>query len=205
MNYTDFNNYLFFEFGWFEEGDESQISEVWPYTFEKLDSFQIDGVKTDIYKFTEDEDYYLIDDNSLNFISSENLSINYLKLYLLGSAWIGFQKPIDLNTMDKRDPIIPSIPHRKECLKKIWTKYFDCDYIICEGLFLKKTQRYLGLGQRQDNKKMMVFGDGIIVRNIPFEDLSYSKRLSIGIGKLLNDGKINFQPHPTPCQQDAGG
>lgn len=192
MGLKNYNQYLYFEFGWFDEDEESRISEDWPYKISPVAELEVNRTQTKILEFQENEEtYYLVDGDSLNFYQKDGLSLKTLRMLLEGSSWIGEKDPVDLNTMDKRDPGIPSIPQRKDYLFRLWEEYFgDKKMLIHEGLYLKKTKKYVALGVHQHDQKVNVFGDGIIVRNVPFETLSASKRLSIAIGKLIVDEKI---------------
>lgn len=190
MSFSEYNQYLYYEFGIDQESDDSLISDSWPFTFTLIEESEILGIPTKIYEFeSEKEESYLDDGNSIGFYSKDGLSLSHFKLMLLGNSWIGRQDPIDLDTTDNR---IPRIPERKESIKRLWNLHFgEGAPEIMEGLFFKKTQTYLALGKTEDSDKAHVSGDGIVVRNIPFPEISPWKRLSIGIGKLIAEGKIS--------------
>lgn len=189
MTLADYNRYLFHEFAFDLEFDVSKVSEEWPFKFTHIEDTEIQGRPTKLYSFDSDgEEHYLVEDSSLNFHSKDGLEPNLFKMVLTGASWIGDKDPTDLSVMDNR---IPRIPEKKARIAELWKTHIgDEELDLLEGLFLGSTKSYLALGRIKGEEKAHVFGNSIVVRNIPFPDLSPWKRLAIGIGKLVIDKKI---------------
>ncbi len=108
-----------------------------------------------------------------------------------GSHWIGNNDPIDLNTSKLGETDIPKIPERKQKIEQLCLQHLDngnCQ--ILEGLLLKKKNQYLAIVRCNKDGKFSIVGDNIVVRKIPFENLSPWKILSIGIGNLIVTGRL---------------
>ena len=105
----EINEYLFFEFG--VEGDESRISEEWPFILNKAG--EIDG--EEIFEFNSDnEAYYAIYGRRLRYLRKDG-TIDDLKIEFIGSSWIARQKPITLDESFGDHPKIPrAIDRRKK-------------------------------------------------------------------------------------------
>jgi len=189
----EINEYLCLEFGCDETPDDaSRACEDWPFHLTEVGSVVLDGIQTSIFSFSSDEaDYYAITGNSLNYFEVAGVNLSNFKRQLTGSTWIGLRNPVDLNTSIGEHPIVPCLPDRK-------TKFVDLanalrpneTFKILEGLFLEATCEHVGLIQFGEENNAQIVGDKITMRNIPFPELSAWRRLSIGIGKLIEDGTL---------------
>jgi len=66
-----------------------------------------------------------------------------------------------------------------------------CDILdILEGLFFRDNKKYLSLIQYEGEDNAYIIGADIILRNIPFSNVSSWRRLAIGIGLLVSKGDI---------------
>ena len=193
----EINQYLLLEFGLDEsDADIDRASDEWPFTLTDCGTVkETDGSMTHLFRFThEGSDYFAIYGSSINFFPSDGLDTATVILQIRGSKWIGARSPIDLNTSKGDHPVVPRIPDRKARFDEL-ARQIDAHrpYTICEGLFLEKTREHLGLIVFQDDHTAAIVGDRITMRNIPFPQVSPWRRLSIGIGRLLEQGKLGQQ------------
>lgn len=191
-NLRNYNEYLYHEFGFNGEDQLNKISDTWPFSFVHVGTFDIAGTKTEVFEFNDGEDeFYLVDGSSLTFYDKGDLESKYVEMFLVGSHWIGNNDPIDLNTSKLGETDIPKIPERKQKIEQLCLQHLDdgnCQ--ILEGLLLKKKNQYLAIVRCNKDGKFSIVGDKIVVRKIPFENLSPWKRLSIGIGNLIVTGRL---------------
>lgn len=186
---AEYNRYLFHEFAFDLEFEVSKVSENWPFKLTHIEDTEILGQATKLFSFTsDDEEHYLVDGSSLNFHSKDGLEPKLFKMVLTGASWIGDKDPTDLSVMDNR---IPRIPERRARIAELWKTHIGNEELdLLEGLYLGRSKTYLALARIKGEEKAHVFGNSIVVRNIPFPNLSPWKRLAIGIGKLVIDKKI---------------
>jgi len=191
-NFRYYNEYLYHEFGYDGEDQVNGISDTWPFSFNHVDTFDIAGTKTEVFEFKDREDeFYLVDGSSLTFYDKGDLDSKYFEMFLVGSHWIGDNDPIDLNTSKLGETDIPKIPERKQKIKQLCLQHLDDDNCqILEGLFLKTKNQYVAIVRCNKDGTSSIVGDKIVVRKIPFENLSPWKRLSIGIGNLIVTGRL---------------
>ena len=89
-NLRDYNEYLFYEFGYDDEDQVHRISDTWPYFFKHISTFDIAGIKTEVFEFKDGEDeFYLVDGSSLTFYDKGDLDSKYIQMFLIGKHWIG--------------------------------------------------------------------------------------------------------------------
>jgi hypothetical protein len=62
---------------------------------------------------------------------------------------------------------------------------------VLKGLLLESTGEYLALVQFGEEASAHAVGDRIRVRNIPFRKASPTRRLSIAVGKLIEEGRLD--------------
>jgi hypothetical protein len=75
--FREYNEYLFHEFNYKDEGYGHRISDTWPFTFHFLGRFNIDGTPTDIFEFEkEGVGFYLVDGSSLSLYEKSGLIRN---------------------------------------------------------------------------------------------------------------------------------
>src|SRR5262245_34166842 len=103
---ADINRYLFYEFG--TAGDESQISENWPFTLRFVGMLDPGGTDGEVYEFSAGEDiYFAVTGDGLNFYPTAGMTIEDLRLQVRGARWIGRSNPIDSNTSRIGDDAVP--------------------------------------------------------------------------------------------------
>lgn len=179
--------YLFYEFGFDLNYDESLISDEWPCILEYLDTFTIRKTTKDIYhtKFS-DNDYFVISGSCLSIMPASCITLKELYLYEIGADWIHSQDPIDLNLCIIGDHNIPSSQERRKQIAMDAKKFFNYsnEPNILIGLYFPQTREYLALVQYPE--ETAIAGSKFTVRNIPFRDLSPYSRLAIGIGKIID-------------------
>jgi hypothetical protein len=187
MNKTEINRYLFFEFG--VEGEEDQVSDTWPFELRFLDVVDLGDEQINVFHFTEDNDeYFVLDGNALNFQSTEGMSLEDLRALLLGSKWIGRRDPIDLNTTRIGDELVPPTPVRRAAIMEIIEKSFGKDRTvrILEGLLLRGHGQYLALVQDELSSEIFVVGSDITPYPVRLIEGLESRLLSFGVGEMLS-------------------
>ncbi len=90
---TELNGYLFLEFG--VDGDQSRVSEDWPFELRKL----VETSELTVFEFDEDEAYFALADDGLNFLPQAGMTVDDLMLQQSGARWIGARDPIDLSVV----------------------------------------------------------------------------------------------------------
>ncbi|MBN2530013.1 MAG: hypothetical protein JXR76_26725 [Deltaproteobacteria bacterium] len=187
-DYTAYNRYLFNEFEFNSQFDISKCTESWPFRIHPVGNVAIEGVATRIFQFGENENlWYLVDGESISVYHGGGLNPLQFKMFLLGNIWLGRNQPIDLHTSILGDSRVPATTVRKENIRTLVEKFFPGTKVsISEGLLLKKCNEYVALVIEELTGAAHVIGNKMILRNIPFENLSPWKRLSIGIGTLIS-------------------
>jgi hypothetical protein len=184
------NEYLHCEFG--EDGGASRISEDWPFQLSEVGSFTTAEGETEVFLFADDGDeYFAVSGPSLTYYPKSGMELAHLRLQALGSSWIADQDPVDLNTSILADDSVPSSKQRRQHIEDIAEQHLGCTpFSILEGLLLRSTGKYLALVQPRDNDKAILVGTNIVVRNIPFPSASAWRRLAVGIGDLVERGRL---------------
>src|SRR5262245_1929775 len=99
----DLNEYLFYEFGFDDEADESRISDSWPFQLRRI--ALVDDAP--VFEFDDDDEpYFALVAGALNFLPKAGMDVNALRLQLTGGCWIGKRDPIDLNLSRLGDPSV---------------------------------------------------------------------------------------------------
>jgi hypothetical protein len=189
----ELNEYLFLEFGvGTSEGDQERVSEDWPFVLQWAFSVDLYGEVTHVFSFDyEDEAYFAVYGTRLNFFPQAGLDSEAFKHQLIGSSWIGWREPLDLDTSRGDDPVVPRISERRQRFQQLAQSLrADAPFKILVGLYLAASQEYLGLIQFEGESKAHIVGDRITMRNILYPGLSPWRRMSIGIGKLVTDGRL---------------
>ncbi len=187
MTKKDINEYLYYEFG--TEGDESYISEEWPFHLHLVGSLTLRGERTDFYEFTDGEmDYYAQEGF---FFPKAGMTLEDLLLQDLGQQWIGGQNPVDLNTAIIGDDRVPRMIDRRRNIEALARKALgeSAVFNIAEGLFLRQTSSYLALLETSAEGNAVVVGTNLNPITVGFPEASTYRRLSYALGKLLLDEK----------------
>jgi hypothetical protein len=186
------NEYLFAEFS-FDWQKETTISENWPFELQALGLIQMPTDNVHIFEFSDnDEPYFAVSGPSLNFYPTAGMTINDLRLQMIGSAWIAGQEPIDLNTVRLGDESVPSVRERRTAIEALAAKAFSGEPLpqILEGLFLRATDIHLALVQSSISEDAVVIGSVIEPKTVGFPLASVWRRLSFGIGQIVTEGKL---------------
>ncbi|MDH4202367.1 MAG: hypothetical protein OEV87_05695 [Phycisphaerae bacterium] len=191
----DLNQYLYYEFGFDDENeDDANVSDNRPFDLEFVGEIRINNEVMTIYLFESDnEKYYAIDGPVISYFPQGSMNLDNLRRQLLGSKWIAQFEIVNLQTVALGDPIVLPTEERRDYIRNLAKKVYPektCD--ILEGLFLKDIQEYIALVKYEQDNNAHIIGDRITVRNIPFSDLSPWRRLAAGIGKLIEDGKLEI-------------
>jgi hypothetical protein len=185
--YRDFNEYLFYEFGY--ELNVERISSSWPCVFVEIATIVLSGSETKIYEFKElqsSEPYYLVDGRTLTFYPRDNLDIDQFKTFLVGAYWIGHQSPVDLNTSEIGTDVPPTYK-RREIILDLCAQHVGSDKMsILEGLFLKKSKQFIALVADSAGTTHLL-GTKVKATPVAFPESSAWKRLALGVGKLVQD------------------
>ena len=179
---TELNGYLFLEFG--VSGDESQVSEEWPFELHAL----VATSDLTVFEFHADDDaYFAVADDSMNFLPQAGMTVDDLLVQQRGARWIGAKDPIDLSVVRLGDPTVPSVNERRRRLEALGAETIPAQPVeILEGLFLCSEQRYLALfGRSGENEAMMAGLPDTPPILVPFPRASSWRRLAWGVGQWL--------------------
>lgn len=187
------NEFLYRAFAMDTEGEaKEKISQAWPFELEEMGTVDIDGARVDVFRFESNgEAYYALGEPRLRFFPAGKFDLGALKLELMGSSWIENRDPVDLRTSCEEHEFVPRPPERRERILEIARRLrSDQEPTILEGLFLKQGWEYLALVCFEDEDVAHIVGDRITLRNIPYPEASPRRRLSLGIGRLIETEKI---------------
>jgi hypothetical protein len=181
------NDYLFLEFGLDEDdGDESQISEDWPFALREVG--QISGLS--VFEFEDQGDpFFAFESPALDFLPKAGMTFDDLVLQRSGAAWIYARDPVDLSMSMLGHESVPSGPERRKALQSLGAEVLDGkEPEILEGLFLRKEGRYLGLFRAAGDRTAVIGGlPGPSKLEVLFPDASPWRRLAWGIGAWLRN------------------
>jgi len=192
----DINQYLYYEFGFDVESEgNAKVSDTWPFDLEYVGQFKIQNSEMAIYLFEDDnEKYFAIDGPVVSYLPKGSMDLDNLKRQFLGSKWIDQFEIVDLETVVLDNPHILSTDDRRSYIINLAKKiYPNKTCHVLEGLYLKDLREYIALVKYNQDIYAHIIGDSIIVRNIPFDDISPWRRLAVGIGKLVEDGKLKIE------------
>ena len=177
----ELNEYLFLEFDL--EGDESLISETWPFKFRLLGEV----ANLTVFEFDDDEPYFaLAGSNSLDFMAKAGMTLDDLQLQRTGSQWIADRDPVDLQTSMPGEASVPPGLERQKALESLGERALGGSGVkVLEGLFLRAERRYLGLFGRLDEEDAFVVGLSATPLLVKFPDASVWRRLAWGVGAWL--------------------
>ena len=111
----ELNKYLFYEFS--VDGEESSISETWPFTLRPLGN--IEG--RTVFEFDDDESFFALAGPNLNFLPKQGMSVDDLALQFVGSDWIAAHDPVSLDESRPREVDF----HKYPPVRKEFLVFFD--------------------------------------------------------------------------------
>jgi hypothetical protein len=187
------NNYLYAEYG-FDAEDEALISDHWPFELRPLGTIQM--AAGDVYVFELDDGAktcFGISGYSLTFYAADGMTFDQLYSQMIGSEWIAYKEPVDLNTVRLGYDDIPTIRQRRAAIEALAVQAFPSDPAprICEGLFLRATQEYVALVQSTISGDAAVVGSRIEPHPIHISTQSAWRRLAFGIGQMIAEGGLD--------------
>lgn len=181
----ELNEYIFLEFDL--EGDESLISETWPYEFRLLGEV----ANLTVFEFVDDDEpfFALAGRSSLDFMAKAGMTLEDLQLQRTGSQWLGDRDPINLETSMPGEASVPSGLERQKALESLGERALGGSGVkVLEGLFLRAERRYLGLFGRPGEEDAFVVGLSTTPMLVKFPDASAWRRLAWGVGTWLQRG-----------------
>jgi len=177
------NEYLFHECD--VEGNESLISETWPFELRAVGQVR----DLTVFEFDNDEPYFALAGESLNFMPKAGMTFRDLLLQDAGAKWIGAREPVDLATTVLGDPSVPSSLERRAALEALGTQALEAKEVqILEGLYLRTERRYVGLFRRSKEEDGMIAGLSSSPTRVGFSGASAWRRLAWGVGDWLQRG-----------------
>ncbi len=189
----EINEYLFYEFGKDLEEDESKISQNWPFVLKDKGSFHANEREFYVYEFSdEDDEYYVIDGESLTYVDKSDLSLEELRLEQIGYCWIKRREPIDIDTVILGEEKIPGTTQRKNEIEMLAKEAIGGEekFSILEGLYLKDNGSYLAIVERKSDKQADIIGTEIKAEPAPCSKASAYRRLAIAIGAMVETNRL---------------
>lgn len=179
----ELNTYLFYEFGFDAEADESHVSDSWPFRLRRVAAMGEEPV----FEFDADEPFFALVVGGLTFFPKAGMDASDLHLQLAGSRWIAARDPIGLDVSSPGDPSIPPGVERRRVIQDLGLSVLPHRGVqILEGLFLRSERRYLGLFRAADEPEAIVGGLPRAI-SVPFPKASSLRRLAWGVGRWLED------------------
>jgi hypothetical protein len=184
----DINGYLFYEFGFGTEADESRVSESWPFHLQRVTP----AGEEPVFEFVDDEPFFAVVESGLNFLPKAGMEVNDLRFQAVGGQWIEAREPVSLEASRPTDPRVPSGIERRQALQSLGNSVVPGRPAeILEGLFLRSEQRYLGLFRAATDPEAIVGGLPCPV-SVPFPKADPWRRLAWGVGWWLeHGGRVN--------------
>lgn len=188
MTKKNVNEYLFFEFE--VDGDESSISDDWPFQLHYVGALQLPGELVEFFEFSDEGTEYYAQEGF--YFSKAGMTMEDLYLQEVGEQWISEQQPVDLNTVVLGDDQIPKLSDRRrniEAIAKEALGNIDA-YTIGKGLYLQKTGSYLALLEVGSYENAVIIGTKLGPMTVGFPNASVHRRLAYGIGKYIQGSDI---------------
>jgi len=186
---AEVNRYLFYELD--IEGEESRVSESWPFKLREVTGIAADGAKVFRFRHGEDE-YFVQTGSSLSFWIKGGMSGEELRLLMFGERWIAEHKPVDLDTGRPDDPALPTATERRIAIEQMTHEVLGegRPVQVLEGLFFTTQQAYLALVENQENGCAYLVGSGLAPYKVRPSDAAPWRRLAMAIGEMLQSGKL---------------
>ena len=181
---TSMNLYLALEFGLAETAEaERRASDAWPFTLDEVGSLEAGGATHTIFRFEDGEDaYFAFTGPTMNFVPSGGLDLDGLQQLWAGSAWLYDHDVVELSEARPDEADVPSSKDRFAALAALLADAAP-EATLRVGLFLRKTQRYLGLADI-DDERSLVFGSDLKPFEVQQPGLTPHRRLAYALGGL---------------------
>lgn len=188
MTKKNVNEYLFFEFE--VDGDESSISDDWPFHLHYVGALQLPGELVEFFEFSDEGTEYYAQEGF--YFSKAGMTMDDLYLQEVGEQWINEQQPVDLNTVMLGDDQIPRLSDRRHSIEAIANEALgnNAAFTIAKGLYLQKTGSYLALLDVGSHENAVIIGTKLDPIAVGFPDASVHRRLAFGIGKYIQGKDI---------------
>ena len=195
----EINQYLYAEFAFDLEcgGDESRISDGWPFQLRYLGQIPDPSDPSEVYQFDYNgETYHVVSGWARNYHRAAGVTLDDLALAYQGSSWISERGPIDLNTFRIGDPSVPPAYERRAAILSLATLSMGRQegFTIAVGLYLKATGQYLALVEDELAGSAYVVASGFGPHKARLPHSPGWRRLAIGVGELLRAGILRDGP-----------
>lgn len=186
------NQFLISEFGIDSDGGTRPGTDSWPFVLMPVGRIAPGPGDPDVYRFELEEPYFVIDIGSPHCYPVAGMTLPDLAQQFAGASWLAAREPIDLSTSATGLLGVPSIPERREAVTSLVTNSFgtEASFKILECIYLRKEMRYYALVEMTDSKTAYLIGSGIAPLELQFPMASGWRRLALGVGRCLKDGKF---------------
>jgi len=186
------NQFLIAEFGIDSDGGTRPGTNSWPFVLMPVGRIALGPGEPDVYRFELEEPYFVIDIGSPHCYPVAGMTLPDLAQQFAGASWLAAREPIDLSTSATGLLGVPSIPERREAVTSLVTNTFgtEASFKILECIYLRKELRYYALVEMSDSKIVYLIGSGIEPVKVQFSMASSWRRLALGVGECLHNGKI---------------
>ncbi len=186
------NQFLIAEFGIDSEGGTRPATDTWPFVLMPIGRIAPGPGEPDIFRFELEEPYFVIDIGTPHCYPVAGMTLTDLSQQFAGASWLATREPIDLSTSATGLLGVPSIPERREAVTSLVTASFgnEASSKILECIYLRKEMRYYALVEMADSKTVYLIGTGIEPVEVLFPMASGWRRLALGVGRCLQDGKL---------------
>ncbi len=187
------NQFLIREFGIDSSGGERPATDSWPFVLMPVGRISPGPGEPDVFRFELEEPYFVMDIGTIHCYPVAGMSIEDLRLQFAGTVWLAGREPIDLSTSATGLLGVPSIPERREAVTGLVTGAFGTEarFKILESLYLRKPKLYFALIEVADSKKVYLIGSGVAALEVAFPMAASWRRLAIGVGQCLREGKLS--------------
>jgi hypothetical protein len=186
------NQFLISEFGIDSEGGTRPGTDTWPFILMPIGRIAPGPGEPDIFRFELEEPYFVIDIGAPHCYPVAGMDLPDVAQQFAGASWLAAREPIDLSTSATGLLGVPSIPERREAVTSLVTNSFgtEASFKILECIYLRKEMRYFALVEMSDSKIAYLIGTGIEPVEVLFRMASGWRRLALGVGRCLQEGKL---------------
>jgi hypothetical protein len=186
------NQFLIAEFGIDSEGGTRPATDSWPFVLMPVGRIAPGPGEPDVFRFELEEPYFVIDIGSPHCYPVAGMVLSDLAQQFAGASWLAAREPIDLSTSATGLLGVPSIPERREAVTSLATNSFgtEASFKILECIYLRKEMRYYALVEISVSKAVYLIGTGIEPVKVLFAMSSSWRRLALGVGQCLREGKL---------------